>query len=241
MDLRQLTYFVAVAEEAHFTRAAQRLRIAQPAVSQQVQRLEAELGEPVFLRERRGAVGAFRREHPGVTVALAEDETDALVAAVRGGDLQAAFIGLGPADAPPAGLDALPVAREEAVLAVAEDHPLAGRRSVRLAAIRDEPVVTLTRASRLRAVLEATCAAAGFAPRVVAETTSLDVVVDLVAEAAGVALLPASALAAAPGVAGLRVTHPVIDRRIVLVWRADHLPPAARTFVALARERLASA
>ncbi len=54
MDFKQFRYFIAVADELHMGRAAEKLGVAQPALSQQVKQLEHRLRTPLFYREKRG-------------------------------------------------------------------------------------------------------------------------------------------------------------------------------------------
>lgn len=56
MDVRQLRYFIATAEEGHLGRAATRLHLSQPALSRQIQLMEQHFGAPLFTRTPRGVV-----------------------------------------------------------------------------------------------------------------------------------------------------------------------------------------
>ena len=91
MELRHLRYFVTIAEERSFTHAAERLWVAQPGLSTQIRRLEAELGVQLFQRHTRGVnlteVGQMFLERARTVLAAAD------AAAATGQDLEAGVVG----------------------------------------------------------------------------------------------------------------------------------------------------
>jgi DNA-binding transcriptional LysR family regulator len=104
MELRQLEAFVAAAEEGGITRAAGRLHIVQSAVSASLRRLEAELGEPLFVRRARGVAltdaGRALLPHARSALSAAEAGREA-VDAVRGGLRGVVRLGIMQAQSPP--------------------------------------------------------------------------------------------------------------------------------------------
>jgi DNA-binding transcriptional LysR family regulator len=107
MELRHLRYFLAVAEELHFSRAAGRLHMAQPPLSQQIRQLERELGVVLFNRTKRHveltAAGHAFLEEARRVLAQSERAVRAAQRAARGeiGQLTIGFV-------PSADLDILP-------------------------------------------------------------------------------------------------------------------------------------
>jgi DNA-binding transcriptional LysR family regulator len=98
MELRHLRSFLAVAEELHFSRAARRLHMAQSPLSQQIQRLERELGVPLFRRNRRKVeltdAGLAMLDHARCAIDHAEQaaNTARAVGTGRAGRLDVGFL-----------------------------------------------------------------------------------------------------------------------------------------------------
>ena len=86
MELRHLRYFVAVGEEPHYGRASRRLRVAQPALSRQIQDLEKEVGFKLFDRLPRGVkLSAAGQLFLGDARRILREVTEAAARAARTG------------------------------------------------------------------------------------------------------------------------------------------------------------
>ena len=128
IDLRRLRSFVVVAEELHFGRAAQRLHIAQPPLSQQIRLLERDLGAQLFNRNRRQveltAAGRLLLAHARPLLEQAErvESLVALAGAGKAGFLAIGFVASAAYEAMPATVRAFRERQPEVELRLEEGH-----------------------------------------------------------------------------------------------------------------------
>jgi DNA-binding transcriptional LysR family regulator len=284
MDLRRLRYFVAVAEELHFGRAAERVHVVQSAISQQIKLLEEEFGFPlferssnrvtltvpgeVFLPEARdilrragvalqrarasaeGTVGRlgigfvdnvlwsvlppilrdFRAARPEIELSLRPMARNEQLEALRGGAID---IGIMPSPPPGLGVETALLVGAPLLVAVPEQHALAGHASISLLQLADEPwvVFPLAMRSRILEIVAGSCADAGFAPRIAQEAEQLHTLLALVSAGLGVTLVPDwVANAHPPGVCFAAIEESTPRYELLIGWNAEAANPAIRAF-----------
>src|SRR4051794_35887716 len=187
INSRQLEYFHAVARELHFTRAAQTLHMAQPALSQQIRKLECQLGVELFERDRHRVTitpaGAALLEH-----------ADRILADLHAAKLDAATLAALPA--PDDGrLTSLALGEEPLVLVAGLHTSFGRRRRVPVAALDGADLALYGPGSAIRDAIVAALAAAGATPRVRFETREYATARSLAHAGLALAIMPRSVAA----------------------------------------------
>jgi len=291
ITIRQIEAFLKVAECGSFTRAAERLHVAQPALSQYVRDLEGELGIRLFDRttrrvelteggrefrntaakivedlelaarnahelatRKRGkvtigtppllagailpwAIADFRAAFPGIQITVIEAGADDIVQQVRSGALDCGF---GTFRAGEDGIVSTPITSDSLALFCPRAHPLAKKKRMNWSELEHQPLVTLTRDSGIRLLVELGCETAQVGMAITHEVSHVTTALAMVEAGLGVAVLPtyARVAARAEAITSVPMTNPTITRDVVLITQAGRMAsPALSSFARVLADR----
>ncbi|MFI7418524.1 LysR family transcriptional regulator [Nonomuraea sp. NPDC049684] len=175
-----------------------------------------------------GPLAAYKRAHPSAEIELHWAPADDMSRRLRAQEFDLC-VASQPIHAD--GLESAELLDEPVGLATALDHPLAGRTSVTIDELADQPFVTARKGHWQRRLLDRLFAARGRTPRIVCEGDESSAIADLISTGLGIGLVPSLARRSttrAP-LAWVDVDDPGCRRTLTLFWGADsHLSTAAR-------------
>jgi DNA-binding transcriptional LysR family regulator len=288
MDIRSLSCFVAVADELHFRKAARKLHLTQPALSQRIRALEHEVGAELLVRDRRSvalsaagaaflpparaaveqaalarraalravrgevghlrlgftviaffgalpeAVRKFRARYPDVAVELREMNSPSVESALAMGEIDLGILH------PPisANLITSALAPQRMLLALPARHRLAGKTTIAVSDLKDEPFLVAPRTvgpsiyDRLIGLFQG----AGISPRIVQEVTPVTTLTGLVAAGTGLGFVTEGiAHAGRPGVVFRPVRPAAPSLPMAAAWRPPVLSASGERFLEIVR------
>jgi DNA-binding transcriptional LysR family regulator len=141
------------------------------------------------------AIAAFRTRHPAVELSLTLSEPEDCVPLLRSGDLDLAIVFESAVDAPGDGIARVHLLEDPMFLVLPRDHPLAGRRRLRLADLAGEAWIGGHADCECNRLMARACARAGYEPRIAFETDDYAAMQGLVAAGVGVSLIAELGLA----------------------------------------------
>jgi DNA-binding transcriptional LysR family regulator len=158
---------------------------------------------------------AFRKAHPKIQVHLKEESSPNLALALEQGEVELAIMdeaGLRP------GLDHQTILTEELLLALHAKHPLAGKKTLTLKQVAEEPFILMKTGHGFRQITLDLFRQVGLEPKVVFESGGIETVQALVASGLGISLVP-KMVAKFPGVEYPQISNPKAVRTLSLAWR----------------------
>lgn len=180
------------------------------------------------------AIAAFRRLNPGVSVSLIDARTDEIVDRVKSGQ---ADIGVGTFSLDEEGLSRTKLTKDTLMLFCEGSHPMACARNPKWRDLKGHPLITLTRDSGIRALVESGYKAASISiDRPAYEVSQIATALALVEAGLGMTILPTYALVSCKNrnISAQPLSQPAISREILAITRAGRsLPPAGTDFIQL--------